>query len=275
MLTPDEANYLQWLIEQDMREYLEAARQAEPDADFAIVEVLPTQQAGDDPEFAARTDDFNQRLRDLAAELSTGESTIVTVDVAAEGFAPDRDTKDGTHPDPSGELKIAAAVSDTLDADGEISLLHTPMPDEAAIRAALPALPGVPSVPEAAESGSSFAGVLAGALENLNALQARADRLAIDAATGTPTTSEEEPQRRAADMLSDEIAALRPDVPVASQVVEGRPADALTAAAVDADLLVLGSRGLGGFSGLLLGSVSQQCIHHAPCPVVVVPPAPR
>jgi nucleotide-binding universal stress UspA family protein len=51
------------------------------------------------------------------------------------------------------------------------------------------------------------------------------------------------------------------------------PARALLEAAIGADLLVVGSRGRGGMKGLLLGSVSQQCIHHAPCPVVVVRPA--
>jgi nucleotide-binding universal stress UspA family protein len=54
---------------------------------------------------------------------------------------------------------------------------------------------------------------------------------------------------------------------------EGHAADVLVDEARGAELLVVGSRGLGGFRGLLLGSVSQQCAQHAPCPVAIVPGA--
>ncbi len=52
---------------------------------------------------------------------------------------------------------------------------------------------------------------------------------------------------------------------------EGHAVDVLIEEARTADLLVVGSRGLGGFRGLLLGSVSHQCAQHAPCPVAIVP----
>jgi nucleotide-binding universal stress UspA family protein len=58
--------------------------------------------------------------------------------------------------------------------------------------------------------------------------------------------------------------------PVRSLVVQGFPAQVLLNASVGADLLVVGSRGHGGFSGALLGSVGQHCVRHAPCPVVII-----
>ena len=59
---------------------------------------------------------------------------------------------------------------------------------------------------------------------------------------------------------------------IVGQVVRSAPAPALLDAAKDADLLIVGSRGHGGFSELLLGSVSTQVAHHAPCPVLIVRP---
>lgn len=72
----------------------------------------------------------------------------------------------------------------------------------------------------------------------------------------------------------DEVLAEVGDVGVEVKrvVVRGRPADSLIAAAEGADMLVVGSRGRGGFRGLLLGSVSQQIAHHGDCPVVIVRP---
>jgi nucleotide-binding universal stress UspA family protein len=52
----------------------------------------------------------------------------------------------------------------------------------------------------------------------------------------------------------------------------GSPADVLVSKSSDADLLVVGSRGGGGFSHLLMGAVSTQIAHHAHCPVVIIPP---
>lgn len=58
-------------------------------------------------------------------------------------------------------------------------------------------------------------------------------------------------------------------------VEEGPPARTLVKLSEGADLLVVGSRGLGGFSSLALGSVGQACVHHAHCPVLIVRPHSR
>ncbi|MQM27933.1 universal stress protein [Glycomyces albidus] len=70
----------------------------------------------------------------------------------------------------------------------------------------------------------------------------------------------------------DEIAAEWPQVHVVRRVVEGHPAKMLLKVAEHADLLVVGSRGHGGFVGAMIGSVSQYCVTHARCPVVIVRP---
>jgi len=83
----------------------------------------------------------------------------------------------------------------------------------------------------------------------------------------------EEIARKAQDKAVAETGADGGEVRLTRLVREGQAADVLCDLAAGADLLIVGSRGLGGFSGLLLGSVSQQCAHHAPCPVVIVPSA--
>ncbi len=64
-------------------------------------------------------------------------------------------------------------------------------------------------------------------------------------------------------------------IDVRQVVLEGHAAPALVNAAQRADLLVVGSRGHGAFAGMLLGSVSEHCATHSPCPVVIVRPHPR
>jgi nucleotide-binding universal stress UspA family protein len=80
-------------------------------------------------------------------------------------------------------------------------------------------------------------------------------------------------RKNAEKILADAISAVVDpggSVPVRARAVQGNPAQVLLDASDDADLLVVGSRGHGGFTEALLGSVSQHCVHHARCPVVVI-----
>lgn len=85
-----------------------------------------------------------------------------------------------------------------------------------------------------------------------------------------------DPQAFAEEELGEALALWRekfPDVEVVSEVMHGRPARILAGVSVRADLLVVGTRGRGGFAGLLLGSVSHALLHLARCPLAVVPAA--
>jgi nucleotide-binding universal stress UspA family protein len=104
--------------------------------------------------------------------------------------------------------------------------------------------------------------------------------VAISAWTGTPIrTSADDPAREHARQAAQEAAGkaagqLTGDTRPASvtvQAINGNAAEELVNASRDADLVVVGSRGAGGFARLVMGSVSSQVAHHAHCPVVIVP----
>jgi len=79
----------------------------------------------------------------------------------------------------------------------------------------------------------------------------------------------EEAAQALVDQVVDGVARENLDVTVERRVAAGPPVDVLVDAARDADLLVVGSRGHGGLASLLLGSVSQQLAHRAPCPLLI------
>jgi nucleotide-binding universal stress UspA family protein len=76
--------------------------------------------------------------------------------------------------------------------------------------------------------------------------------------------------QRALDEIVDEVAGSTAPVHIERVVVHGHAADVLLNESKDADMLVVGSRGRGAFARALLGSVSQHCVHHATCPIVVI-----
>ena len=118
---------------------------------------------------------------------------------------------------------------------------------EAALRSVRLRIVAAWSVPVAAY-GADLAPLLDA--ETLDSFRARAQQLADDA--------------------SERVKKLQPSLEVEALAAEGQPADVLLEQGADAELIVVGRRGLGGVKSLLLGSTSQQVVHYAACPVVVV-----
>ena len=93
-------------------------------------------------------------------------------------------------------------------------------------------------------------------------------------AAAEPPVGADELREFAQSVLDASLAAHRDeldDLDVEARLSEGHPASVLVEASRHADLLVVGSRGLGGVRGMLMGSVSRHVVHHAHCPVVVIP----
>lgn len=106
-----------------------------------------------------------------------------------------------------------------------------------------------------------------------------AQHLVVDDQTAHPDLEAEIRRRvdsRTATETPDgplEDAGLSDQDPAEVVRVEGHPAEQILRLAADASLIVIGSRGRGGFAGMMLGSVSQTVLHHATCPVAVIPAA--
>jgi len=92
----------------------------------------------------------------------------------------------------------------------------------------------------------------------------------VDRTPMSPHIDFEAEVREALQRTIDLITKDFPGIDVSSAAVTGHPSRVLIDATSDADLLVVGSRGRGAFTGMLLGSVSQHCVQQAHCPVVVV-----
>jgi nucleotide-binding universal stress UspA family protein len=91
---------------------------------------------------------------------------------------------------------------------------------------------------------------------------------------GTTISTPAEARRWAVDIQNevlDKVVGERREPEVERLILEGRPSEQICGAALDAELIVLGSHGHGAFHDALVGSTSQHVIRHASCPVVVLP----
>lgn len=137
-----------------------------------------------------------------------------------------------------------------------------------------PAEPGQPATGSPVVVGVDGSPASTLALEHAAAEAARRELRLLVVHAGVPASEPDTGQ--AEEVLAQAVEAARaayPHLAVDSQVLHTADAAAgLVDASKDASVVVVGSRGRGGFTGLLLGSVSQALVHHAHCPVLVIPP---
>jgi nucleotide-binding universal stress UspA family protein len=159
----------------------------------------------------------------------------------------------GVDDSPGARKALAWAVTEARLRGAPLRVVHVHKPEELTAPLYFPsqhALPGVPTSWRGEPSPADLARVLQAQEVLREAARARAEELVEE--------------------LVGEVGAAGVEVqPIVVQ--ERHPAAALIELSSDADLVVVGSRGRGGFRELVLGSVSHACVLHATCPVVVVP----
>jgi nucleotide-binding universal stress UspA family protein len=92
----------------------------------------------------------------------------------------------------------------------------------------------------------------------------------VGVAPKSVTTGVEQSRDEILEQAITDAVGTDPGVPIEREIAYGHPAQVLIDESKDADLLVVGSRGHGGFTGMRLGSISMHCVTHALCPVTVV-----
>ncbi|MGD0944860.1 MAG: universal stress protein [Acidimicrobiales bacterium] len=138
--------------------------------------------------------------------------------------------------------------------------------------------PSSPLIVVGVDGSPASAGALEVAVEEARLRRARLHVIYAYPAMASPLTGStghdyyEQTEHEAREVLQHVAAAGPPTegLDVEWLGVPGNPAEVLIEASRGASLLVVGSRGRGGFLGLLMGSVSSQCAHHAHCPVLIV-----
>lgn len=159
----------------------------------------------------------------------------------------------GVDDSPGARKALAWAVAEARLRGAALRVVHVHKPEELTAPLYFPSQHALPSMPTASAGEPSSADL---------ARVLHAQEVLREAARGRAEELVEE--------LIGEVGAAGVDVQ--PTVVQDRhPADALVELSSDAELLVVGSRGRGGFSGLVLGSVTHALVLHATCPVVVVP----
>lgn len=142
---------------------------------------------------------------------------------------------------------------------------------EAAVEAVVVGVDGSDAALRAVETAASIARQLGRRLDVVHAFVWPGLRAPVVPAPDTvPVGGLRRDAERIVEQGVDRARSVAPDVTVDGHVVSGAPEPVLLRASIDAALLVVGDRGLGGFSGLVLGSVAVELVTYGRCPVLVV-----